>query len=59
MILMNDVLFPYIDSFVIVYLGDILVYKDTLEDHISNPTEVLETLEKHQLVANLEKCEFT
>jgi len=58
-ILMNGVLFPYLDSFVIVYLGDILVYSDTLEDYISNPKQVLETPENHQLVANLEKCEFT
>jgi hypothetical protein len=33
-ILMNDVLCPYLDSFVIVYLDDILVYSGTWEEHI-------------------------
>jgi hypothetical protein len=33
--LMNDVLCPYLDSFVIVYLDDILDYKSTWEEHIS------------------------
>jgi hypothetical protein len=33
--LMNVVLHPYLDSFVVVYLDDILIYNTTLEDHIS------------------------
>ncbi|GJY15488.1 transposable element [Tanacetum coccineum] len=31
--LMNDILCPYIEDFVIVYLGDILIYSCTWEDH--------------------------
>jgi len=56
--LMNDVLCPFIDSFVIVYLDDILVYSATWEEHISHLTQALETLKKHQLLANLKECEF-
>eukprot|EP00253_Pinus_taeda_P027358 PITA_27358 len=56
--LMNDVLRPFIDSFVIVYLDDILVYNVTWEEHISHLTQMLETLKKHHLLANLKKCEF-
>jgi hypothetical protein len=56
---MNDVLHPYLDSFVIVYLDDILVYISTWEEHISHLMQVLETLKKHQLLANLKKCEFS
>jgi hypothetical protein len=48
--LMNDVLRPYLDSFVIVYLDDILVYSATWEEHMSHLMQVLETLKKHQLV---------
>ena len=33
--LMNVVLHPFIDSFVIVYLYDMLVYSATWEEHIS------------------------
>jgi hypothetical protein len=36
MILMNDVLRLYLDSFVILYLDDILVYSSTWEEHMSH-----------------------
>ena len=59
MILMNDVLCPYLDSFFIVYLDDILVYSAIWEDHMSHLMQVLETLKKNQLLEKLKKCEFT
>jgi len=34
--LMNDVLLPYLDSFFIVYLHDILVYSSTWEENMSH-----------------------
>lgn len=36
--LMNDVMNPFINSFVIVYLDDILIYNATWEEHISDLT---------------------
>jgi hypothetical protein len=57
--LMNDVLRPFLDSFVIVYLDDKPVYNATWEEHISHLMQVYETLKKHQLLANLNKCEFS
>jgi hypothetical protein len=57
--LMNDVLHPYLDSFFIIYLDDILVYSATWEEHISHLMHVLETLKKHQLLANINKCGFS
>jgi hypothetical protein len=39
-------------------MDDILVYSATWEEHISHFIHVLETLKKHQLLANLNKCEF-
>jgi hypothetical protein len=56
--LMNDALCPFIDSFVMVYLDDILVYKSTQEEHISHLMQVLETLKKNQLLGNINKCKF-
>ena len=32
--LMNDVLFDFLDSFMVVYLDDIVIYMLTLEDHL-------------------------
>ena len=55
--LMNDVLHPYLDSFVITYLGDILVYSYNWDEHTSHLMHVLETLKKHQILVNLQKCE--
>jgi hypothetical protein len=39
--LMNDVLCPYLDSFVIVYLDDTLVYNVAWKEHISHLMQVL------------------
>ena len=42
--LMNDVLFYFLDSFVVVYLYDIVIYSLTLEDHMVQPEKVLDRL---------------
>jgi len=59
MCLINDVLYPFIDSFVIVYLDDIPIFSSTWEEHVGHLKQVLETLRKHQLLANIKKCEFS
>ncbi|GBG83710.1 hypothetical protein CBR_g37511 [Chara braunii] len=46
------------DRFVLVYLDDILVYSQTLEDHLGNLRRVLETLRRAKYKANRHKCEF-
>ena len=47
-----------LDVTVIVYLDDILIYSDNLEDHKKHVREVLRRLRKHGLYAKPEKCEF-
>jgi hypothetical protein len=56
--LMHQVLGPYLDQFVIVYLDDILVYSSTPAEHARHLELVLEALEKHQLYVGLDKCAF-
>jgi Reverse transcriptase (RNA-dependent DNA polymerase) len=56
--LMNDVLRPYIDNFVIVYLDDILIYNPTWEEHLEHVKKVFELLQSHQLCLNEKKYEF-
>ena len=58
MYFMNDVLHPFIDSFLIVYLDDILIFSAIWKEHISHLKHVLHTLNKEQLIANLDNCEF-
>ena len=56
---MNDVLHPFLDLLVIVYLDDTLVYSSTWEGHILDLKQVLETLKTRRFLAILNKCEFT
>lgn len=56
--LMNSVLEPFLDAFVIVFLDDILIYSRTLEEHAEHLEKVLQTLRKHKLYAKESKCEF-
>ena len=56
--LMNQILRPYIDKFVLVYLDDILVYSNSEEEHLEHLRLVLEALRKHKLYARPQKCSF-
>lgn len=47
--LMNDVFYEYIDRFVVVYLDDIVVYSNNLDDHLIHLRKVLSRLREHQL----------
>ena len=56
--LMNDVLFDFFDSFVVVYLDDIVIYSLTLEDHLVHLEKVFDRLRQNQLYVKKDKCEF-
>jgi hypothetical protein len=56
--LMDDVLRPFTNSFLVVYLDDILIFSETWEEHMQHIQQVLSTLPKHKIYANLEKCSF-
>ena len=55
---MNDVFYEYVDCFVVVYLDDIVIYSESLEDHVEHLRKVLSKLREHQLFVKKEKCEF-
>jgi len=57
--LLHHVLRPFIGKFVVIYFDDILIYSLSLEDHKEHVRQVLETLRKEKLYANLEKCVFS
>ena len=57
--LMNDVFYEFVDHFVVVYLDGILIYSESLEDHLEHLRKVLSKLREHQLYVKKEKCEFT
>jgi hypothetical protein len=58
MCLMNNILSQYLDKFVLVFINNILVYSKTEEEHEKHLKIVFQTLRKHKLYANFEKCDF-
>ena len=42
--IMNDVLFDFLNSLMMVYLDDIVVYNSTLEDHLVHLEKVFDRL---------------
>jgi hypothetical protein len=58
MYLMNKVFMEYLDKFVMVFIGDILVYSRSEEEHEEHLRLALQKLQEHRLYAKLSKCEF-
>uniref|UniRef100_A0A1S3WZZ0 RNA-directed DNA polymerase homolog n=1 Tax=Nicotiana tabacum TaxID=4097 RepID=A0A1S3WZZ0_TOBAC len=56
--LMNRVFKPYLDSFVVVFIDDILIYSRSWEEHEQHLKVVLQTLRDSQLYAKFLKCDF-
>jgi hypothetical protein len=58
MFLMNNIFSQYLDKFVVVFIDNILVYSKTKEEHDEQLRIVLQTLRKHKLYAEFDKCDF-
>lgn len=56
--LMNKVLQPFLDRFVVVYLDDIVVYGQSLEEHTWRLREVFVAPWENSLYMKREKCAF-
>jgi len=56
--LMNDVFQEYLDDFICVYLDDILVYSENLDEHLRHLRLALDKLRLHKLYAKLRKCQL-
>ncbi|KAI5652374.1 hypothetical protein M9H77_29561 [Catharanthus roseus] len=56
--LMNKLFHPYLDQFVIVYLDDIVIYSQTLEEHKEHLRKVFQVLKDNELYVKKEKCSF-
>ena len=56
--LMNELFRPYLRKFILVFFDDILVYSNSVQEHILHLQIVLDIFVKHQLFANRKKCLF-
>jgi len=55
---MNHIFWDMTDIFVVIYLDDILIFSDSLEDHQVHVRRILECLHEYDLHSKLEKCLF-
>ena len=47
--LMNQIFLPYLGRFMDVYLDDVIIYSDSLEDHIKHVKTVIDVLTHEKL----------
>jgi hypothetical protein len=55
---MNDIFREWLDDFVVVYIDNILVYSNSMEEHVEHLRKVFQRLRENKLYAKFEKCEF-
>ncbi|XP_075487889.1 uncharacterized protein LOC142527061 [Primulina tabacum] len=55
---LEDIVVPFLDQFVIVFIDDILIYLKSREEHSHHLRTVLQTLQDRRLYAKFSKCEF-
>jgi len=56
--MMNNILGEFLDQGVVVYLDDILIYSENIDDHINLVQKVVDRLEQHELAVSLIKSVF-
>ena len=56
--LMNEIFKKEINSFILVYLDDMLIYSRSEEEHWEHLAHALEKLRRAKLYGRLHKCEF-
>ncbi len=52
---MNDIFWEWLDDFIVIYIDNILVYNNFMEDHLR---KMLQRLKENKLYAKFEKYEF-
>ena len=53
---MNMIFEGYIDSFVMIYMDDVMVFSKTVEDHLIHLDKVLARLAEYEFKVRLDKC---
>jgi len=56
--LMNDIFQEWFDDFMAVYIDNILVYSNSMEEHVEYLRKVFQRLRENKLYAKFEECKF-
>ncbi len=56
--LMNNIFREWLDDFMVIYIDDILVYSNSMEEHVEHLWKVFQKLKENKLYAKFEKCKF-
>ena len=56
--MINHVFRDMLDAGVIAYMDDILIYSETIEEHVSLVRQVMERLRKARLCVSIKKSSF-
>src|SRR3546814_13268189 len=55
---MNTIFGDALEKYVVVYLDDIMVFSNTLEEHLKHLEEVFHRLDENELIIKEPKCKF-
>ncbi len=55
---MNDIFQAWLDDFVVIYIDNILVYSNSIEEHVEHLWKVFQRLRENKLYFKFEKCKF-
>ena len=55
---MNEVLKEFLGKFIIIYLDNILIFSETLEENLIHIYKVCDKLREEKSLLNLKKCSF-
>ena len=53
-----NLILNHLNSFSYVYMDDVIIFSQTPEEHIDHLKELFQTLSKHRILVNMEKCIF-
>jgi len=59
MCLMNNVLHPHLEKFMIVFINDLLIYSKNDEEHVEHLVAILILLRENHMYAKVNKCMFS
>ena len=55
---MNDILREYLDLIAVGILDDVIIFSESLAEHVQHVRTILEVLRQHKLYAKVDKCEL-